>query len=391
MDEYNIPALAEIPATANLAEAVFRRAAEQPQAVVMRRPGPEGLSGPWTDVTAGQFRDEVTALAKGLIAAGIETGDRVAVMSHTRYEWTLIDYADLGRGRGHRAGLRDLLGRAGRVDPRRLGCAGLLRGDRRLRSRSSTASGSGSRRWSTSGGSSRPPPGTRRRRRRWPRLTEAGAGIEDEALTARAEAATASGLATIIYTSGTTGRPKGCELTHQNLLAAVRNAFLGPLAHFTEARGRRHAAVPAARARLRPDHRGGLHRRRGGARALRGHQRAAARAGRLPAHVHPGRAAGVREGVQRRRAEGGQRAQGSDLRPGGPGGDRLQRGAGLRRRPRAGPAGPARGVRPAGLRQAAGGARRPGGVRHLRGRRAHRRGCAISSAARASPCCRATG
>ena len=44
-------------------------------------------------MTAGQFRDEVVALAKGLVAAGIEAGDRVALMSHTRYEWTLIDYA----------------------------------------------------------------------------------------------------------------------------------------------------------------------------------------------------------------------------------------------------------------------------------------------------------
>src|SRR5262249_59972439 len=35
----------------------------------------------------------VVAVAKGLIAAGIEPGDRVTLMSHTRYEWTLIDYA----------------------------------------------------------------------------------------------------------------------------------------------------------------------------------------------------------------------------------------------------------------------------------------------------------
>ena len=44
-------------------------------------------------MTASQFKDEVVALAKGLVAAGIEAGDRVALMSHTRYEWTLIDYA----------------------------------------------------------------------------------------------------------------------------------------------------------------------------------------------------------------------------------------------------------------------------------------------------------
>ena len=90
MREFSIPALAEIPATANLADAVFRRAAERPQAVVIRRPDPEGG---WQDVTAAQFSGEVTAVAKGLVAAGIEAGDRVALMSRTRYEWTLIDYA----------------------------------------------------------------------------------------------------------------------------------------------------------------------------------------------------------------------------------------------------------------------------------------------------------
>ena len=97
MREFSMPALAHIPANANLADVVFRRAAEQPQAVVLRRPsGPSGMaveSGFWIDVTASQFSAEVIALAKGLIAAGIEPGDRVALMSHTRYEWTLIDYA----------------------------------------------------------------------------------------------------------------------------------------------------------------------------------------------------------------------------------------------------------------------------------------------------------
>ena len=93
MREFSLPALAEIPATANLASTVFRRAAEQPQAVVLRRPDAAGASGSWTGVTASQFRDEVVALAKGLVAAGVEAGDRVALMSRTRYEWTLIDYA----------------------------------------------------------------------------------------------------------------------------------------------------------------------------------------------------------------------------------------------------------------------------------------------------------
>jgi long-chain acyl-CoA synthetase len=99
--EYSTPARVEIPATAGLADVIFRRAAEEPDAVIMRRratgsaDGADAAGGDdgWQDVTARQFRDEVVPLAKGLIAAGIQAGDRVALMSRTRYEWTLIDYA----------------------------------------------------------------------------------------------------------------------------------------------------------------------------------------------------------------------------------------------------------------------------------------------------------
>ena len=232
MDEYSIPALAEIPATANLAKAVFRRAAEQPQAVMLRRPGPAGLSGEWTDVTVGQFRDEVTALAKGLIAAGIEAGDRVALMSHTRYEWTLIDYAIWTAGAvavpvyetssAEQAEwiLSDSGARACFVET-----AAYERVIDGLRERVPALEHV----WRIEP----PESGDAAEKASLARLAEAGTAVENEAVTARAEAASASDLATIIYTSGTTGRPKGCELTHHNLLAAVRNAFLGPLVDFT--------------------------------------------------------------------------------------------------------------------------------------------------------------
>jgi long-chain acyl-CoA synthetase len=221
--EFSLPALAEIPATANLAGTVFRRAAEQPQAVVLRRPGAAGLPGAWADVTAGQFRDEVVALAKGLVAAGIEVGDRVALMSRTRYEWTLIDYAIWTAGAAtvpvyetssaeqtewilsdsgatacfaETAALEDMITRL------RDGLPGL------------------SQLWRIDTGLDA--------------LRAAGADISDEVIAERSAAAQASDLATVIYTSGTTGRPKGCELTHANLLADVRNAFHGPLAQITE-------------------------------------------------------------------------------------------------------------------------------------------------------------
>jgi len=223
--EFSIPALAEIPATANLGDAVFRRAAERPQAVVMRRRDPEGG---WQDVTAAQFSGEVTAVAKGLVAAGIEAGDRVALMSHTRYEWTLIDYA---------------IWVAGAVTVPIYETSSAEQAEWIL-------SNSGARAcfvetadyeriiesfrdqvpalkyvWRIEAGGSEESP-----------LTGGGTSVSDEVISERATAAKASDVATVVYTSGTTGRPKGCELTHENLLSDVRNAFLGPLTIIAEER-----------------------------------------------------------------------------------------------------------------------------------------------------------
>jgi long-chain acyl-CoA synthetase len=230
--EFSLPALAEIPATANLASAVFRRAAEQPQAVVLRRPGasgvPEGSSGSWVwaDVTASQFKDQVVALAKGLVAAGIEAGDRVALMSRTRYEWTLIDYA---------------IWTAGAVtvpvyETSSAEQAEWILGDSGARACFVETAGHED----TIGSFRDRVPALEHLWRIEPgaaldALRAAGADVSDEVITERATAAKATDLATIIYTSGTTGRPKGCELTHENLLADVRNAFLGPLTIMTAA------------------------------------------------------------------------------------------------------------------------------------------------------------
>ncbi len=228
MREFSLPALTEIPATANLADAVFRRAAEQPQAVILRRPG---ASGSWADVTASRFKDEVIAVAKGLVAAGIEAGDRIALMSHTRYEWTLIDYAIWAVGAvtvpvyetSSAEQAEWILGDSGAR-----GCFvetasyGDIIGSFRDRVPAlehvwqiePAASGDSLDSLDV--------------------LRAAGAGVGDEVIAERAGTAKASDLATVIYTSGTTGRPKGCELTHENMLSDVRNAFLGPLTVVTE-------------------------------------------------------------------------------------------------------------------------------------------------------------
>ena len=91
MRDYSIPALAQITDRASLADVVFSRAARP--AAGRGHAAPGRGDGTWHDVTAAVFRDEVTGLARGLVAAGVEPGDRVGLMSRTRYEWTLIDYA----------------------------------------------------------------------------------------------------------------------------------------------------------------------------------------------------------------------------------------------------------------------------------------------------------
>jgi long-chain acyl-CoA synthetase len=213
--EYSIPALAEVPASANAADVVTRRAAEQPRAVMLRR---KSADGSWADVTATQFADEVHALAKGFIAAGVTAGDRVALMSHTRYEWTLIDYA---------------LWTAGAVVVPIYETSSAEQAEWILansEARAVIAETDGFASMITEARDRLPA-----LEHLWlldtdlPSLT-AGGGVPEETLTARTRERGAADIATIIYTSGTTGRPKGCELTHENLLAAVRNAFMGQLA-----------------------------------------------------------------------------------------------------------------------------------------------------------------
>jgi long-chain acyl-CoA synthetase len=223
MQEYSVPAVVEIAPSASLADVVFERADREPEAVIMRRQA-DGGGPPWPEVTAAQFRGEVTALAKGLIAAGIGAGDRVALLSRTRYEWTLADYAILAAGAvtvpiyetssaeqvewilsdsgaraliaetpAHTEAIAEVLGRLPAVEQV----------------------------WLIEGGASDGAVAAKP----FDSLATDGAGVSDDALAERRSGRTAADLATIIYTSGTTGRPKGCQLTHANMLADVRNAI----------------------------------------------------------------------------------------------------------------------------------------------------------------------
>jgi long-chain acyl-CoA synthetase len=209
MGECGMPASPTIPMSARLDDVVFRRGQAEPGAVMLRRRAPRGG---WLDVTAGQFCAEVAALARGIISAGIEPGDRVGLMSRTRYEWTLIDYAIWAAGAvtvpvyetssAGQAGwiLRDSAARAvfaetGMHEQIVSGVRGSLPGLDHL--------------WMIDALDT---------------LASRGRQVSQEQMDQRRAGRTAADLATIVYTSGTTGRPKGCELTHGNLLADVRSA-----------------------------------------------------------------------------------------------------------------------------------------------------------------------
>ncbi|GAB2605857.1 AMP-dependent synthetase/ligase [Streptomyces capparidis] len=213
------PALAPPPG-GSLADLPYVNAAEEPGAVVFARRAEDPGQGRavWRDVTAAAFAEEVTALAKGLIASGVEPGGRVVVMSRTSYEWTLFDFAAWAAGAmvvpvyptasAEQAAwiVRDCGAVACVAED--AACAEVLH---RAVDRA-TAEGSPVKPpvWRVDDGAVRT-------------LTERGRGVPDAELRARRAALGPGSEATVIYTSGTTGRPKGVPLTHGNFLAEAAN------------------------------------------------------------------------------------------------------------------------------------------------------------------------
>ncbi|MGW3137304.1 AMP-dependent synthetase/ligase [Streptomyces sp. NPDC001139] len=201
--------LAAPPTTGSIADLPFTNAAEAPDAVVLRRRGPDT----WQPVTAAAFAREVTAAAKGLIAAGLEPGGRVAVMSRTRYEWTVLDFAIWAAG-GQTVPVY-ATSSADQVD-------WIVRDSGARFAVTETAQNTATVATGTAGHETPP--------RVWELdagaladLTALGRDVPDEEVTKRRTALTPTAVATLCYTSGTTGRPKGCVLTHANLHAEAAN------------------------------------------------------------------------------------------------------------------------------------------------------------------------
>ena len=89
MEQFSVPPLVAEATSGNLNGIVTDRLKNEPNRVILSRP----IGESWHPVTAKDFEEEVRAVAKGFIAAGIQIGDRIGLMSRTRYEWTILDFA----------------------------------------------------------------------------------------------------------------------------------------------------------------------------------------------------------------------------------------------------------------------------------------------------------
>ncbi|MCU1563836.1 MAG: long-chain fatty acid--CoA ligase [Arthrobacter sp.] len=201
----------------NVTDLLLEQHAKDPVHPLYSRKFPGG----WTDVPARQFLEQVTALAKGLIAGGITPGETVAVLSGTRYEWTVVDFAIWFAGGVtvpiyetssagqiewilHDSGARRVFAEnQSRVAlVQNVLDTSTLLGDRLVAVARMDYDGAAPNLAS---------------------LAAAGAGVTDAELERHRAAAGLADVASLVYTSGTTGRPKGCEITHGNFALVAKN------------------------------------------------------------------------------------------------------------------------------------------------------------------------
>jgi long-chain acyl-CoA synthetase len=230
MNEISIPPLVPAATAGNLTNLIAERAWFEPERVIMSRPLGDG----WQPVTAREVEEEIRATAKGLIAAGVQIGDRVAIMARTRYEWTILDFAtwfagaavvpiyDTSSAEQIDWILNDSHSVAIIVETPAL--AELVKTVQPAHTRHM---------WTMTDDVLTV-------------LREAGKHIGDDEIDRRRNAITPASLATLIYTSGTTGKPKGVQLSHSNFLAECGNVVQGASELFLKPGGSTLLFLPVA-------------------------------------------------------------------------------------------------------------------------------------------------
>jgi len=230
MKEVTTPALVPSATAGNLTNLIAERAWFEPERITMSRPLGDG----WQSVTAREVDEEVRATAKGLIAAGIQIGDRVAIMARTRYEWTILDFAIWYAG-AVVVPIYDTSS-AEQIDwiLNDSSTVGIIVETPALRELVQTVQ----------------PAHTKHV---WVMtedvltvLRNAGAQVSDDEIERRRAALGPDTLATLIYTSGTTGKPKGVSLTHGNFLAECGNVVQGASDLFLKPGGSTLLFLPVA-------------------------------------------------------------------------------------------------------------------------------------------------
>ncbi|QBJ97850.1 long-chain fatty acid--CoA ligase [Rhodococcus sp. ABRD24] len=212
MREYAAAARFAIGDDESIVRTVFEHARRTPELVLFSRP----LGDLWVDVTAAEFAALVTGVAKGLVATGVQPGDRVALLASTRFEWTLFDFAIWAAGAvsvpiydssspeqigwiaedsGAVLAIVETQTHADGFDGTRASLGRILQIEDRAVDK----------------------------------LVVEGASLDDKVVHERVAAVRADDLASLVYTSGTTGRPKGCILTHRNFLSEVRGILAGSI------------------------------------------------------------------------------------------------------------------------------------------------------------------
>ncbi len=208
--QFEVPAVVPADPDANITDLLVDRVAATPSRALFAVPH----DGGWRDISAAEFQREVIALAKGLVAAGVEPGDKVAFIARTTYDWTLVDFAIFFAGAvmvpvyetssasqiawilsdsGATFAIAESADHAGRIDEIR-STVPLVREV-----------------WVMASG-------------HLDELRSSGGDVSDEEIERRRNLAVGSDIATLIYTSGSTGRPKGCVLTHSNFVELARNS-----------------------------------------------------------------------------------------------------------------------------------------------------------------------